>query len=83
MEEREKWEKEKKVLTFQRDEADYQRAMASVDNQILGIYPSIHLFIYSSIYIYLFISFFHLFLNLLTGINLFMYSFLYFFTPFT
>ena len=36
MEEREKWENEKKEMTFQRDEADYQRAMASVDNQILG-----------------------------------------------
>ena len=36
MEEREKWENEKKEMTFQRDEADYQRAMASVDNQIVG-----------------------------------------------
>ena len=36
LDEREKWENEKKEMTVQRNEAEYQRAMASVDNQILG-----------------------------------------------
>lgn len=38
IDERESWEKEKKVMTTQRNEEEYQRAMAAVDNQILGTY---------------------------------------------
>lgn len=36
MEEREKWENEKKEMTVVRNEEQYIRAMAAVDNQILG-----------------------------------------------
>jgi hypothetical protein len=39
MEEREKWEKEKNEISKSRNEQDYQRAMASVDNQILDLLP--------------------------------------------
>mmetsp|Transcript_5555 Transcript_5555/g.5738 ORF Transcript_5555/g.5738 Transcript_5555/m.5738 type:complete len:1029 (+) Transcript_5555:142-3228(+) len=39
LEERERWEKEKTQIKSQRDEEQYQRAMASVDNQILDLLP--------------------------------------------
>eukprot|EP01041_Mallomonas_annulata_P006324 gene6324-12798_t len=39
MEEREKWEQEKTQIKSQRDEEQYQRAMASVDNAILDLLP--------------------------------------------
>jgi hypothetical protein len=39
LEEREKWEKEKNEMKQSRNEQDYQRAMASVDNQILDLLP--------------------------------------------
>ena len=39
LEEREKWEKEKTEMKVSRNEQDYQRAMASVDNQILDLLP--------------------------------------------
>jgi hypothetical protein len=41
LEEREKWENEKKGMTVQRNEEEYQRAMASVDNQILDLLPKV------------------------------------------
>jgi hypothetical protein len=37
IEEREKWENEKKERTVVRNEEQYIRAMAAVDNQILGM----------------------------------------------
>lgn len=37
--EREKWEEEKNQMATQRNEQDYQRAMASVDNAILDLLP--------------------------------------------
>ena len=39
MEERTKWEAEKTEIGAQRDEEDFQRAMASVDNSILDLLP--------------------------------------------
>jgi hypothetical protein len=39
LEEREKWEEEKNQLVTKRNEQDYQRAMASVDNAILDFLP--------------------------------------------
>ena len=39
MEEREKWEQEKTQMKSQRDEEEYKRAMASVDNAILDLLP--------------------------------------------
>jgi len=39
LEEREKWEREKSQLQSKRNEEEYQRAMASVDNQILDLLP--------------------------------------------
>lgn len=39
MEEREKWESEKKTLQNQRNEEEYQRSMAVVDNTILDLLP--------------------------------------------
>jgi hypothetical protein len=39
MEEREQWNKDKGAMQNDRDEAEYQRAMASVDNQILELLP--------------------------------------------
>jgi hypothetical protein len=39
LEEREKWEQEKTQLVTKRNEQDYQRAMASVDNAILDFLP--------------------------------------------
>ena len=39
LEEREKWEKEKSEIQNQRNERDYQRAMAVVDNSILDLLP--------------------------------------------
>jgi len=39
VEEREKWENEKSEMKSNRNEADYQRAMASVDNSILDLLP--------------------------------------------
>ena len=38
-EERDKWESEKKDKNAQRDEEEYQRAMAAVDNNILDLLP--------------------------------------------
>ena len=40
MEEREQWEKEKSDFTVQKNEKDYQRAMAAVDNAIMDLLPS-------------------------------------------
>ena len=39
LEEREKWEKEKSEMQVERNQKDYQRAMASVDNAILDLLP--------------------------------------------
>lgn len=39
LEEREKWEKEKSEMQTHKNEQDYQRAMASVDNTILDLLP--------------------------------------------
>lgn len=39
MEERQKWEEEKTQMQTQRNEQEYQRAMASVDNSILDLLP--------------------------------------------
>ncbi len=39
LEEREKWEKEKSAMVKTRNEEDYQRAMAAVDNAILDLLP--------------------------------------------
>ena len=39
LEEREKWENEKNEIRQSRNEQEYQRAMASVDNQILDLLP--------------------------------------------
>lgn len=39
LEEREKWEHEKNEIRQSRNEQEYQRAMASVDNQILDLLP--------------------------------------------
>lgn len=39
LEEREKWEEEKTQIVTKRNEEDYQRAMASVDNAILDLLP--------------------------------------------
>lgn len=39
MEERTKWEQEKNELSSKRDEEEFQRAMASVDNSILDLLP--------------------------------------------
>ena len=39
MEERNKWEQEKSEMATKRDEEDFQRAMASVDNSILDLLP--------------------------------------------
>jgi hypothetical protein len=39
LEEREKWEEEKTQIVSKRNEEDYQRAMASVDNAILDLLP--------------------------------------------
>ena len=39
MEEREQWNKEKGAMQSERDEAEYQRAISSVDNQILELLP--------------------------------------------
>lgn len=39
LEEREKWEKEKTVITQKRNEEEYQRAMMAVDNTILDLLP--------------------------------------------
>jgi hypothetical protein len=39
LEEREKWEKEKSEMQNERNQKDYQRAMASVDNAILDLLP--------------------------------------------
>jgi len=39
MEEREKWEKEKSAIQTVRNEQDFQRAMAAVDNSILELLP--------------------------------------------
>ncbi len=39
LEEREKWEKEKNEMQTERNQKDYQRAMASVDNGILDLLP--------------------------------------------
>jgi hypothetical protein len=39
LEEREKWEEEKSQIVSKRNEEDYQRAMASVDNAILDLLP--------------------------------------------
>jgi hypothetical protein len=39
MEERNKWEAEKSEMSSKRDEEDFQRAMASVDNSILDLLP--------------------------------------------
>lgn len=39
LEEREKWEAEKSQMVTKRNEQDYQRAMASVDNAILDLLP--------------------------------------------
>jgi hypothetical protein len=41
LEERENWEKEKNDIRVQRNEEEYQRAMASVDNQILDLLPKV------------------------------------------
>jgi hypothetical protein len=41
LEERERWEKEKSEMQTQRNEEEYQRAMASVDNQILDLLPKV------------------------------------------
>lgn len=40
-EERDKWEKEKSVLQSQRNEEEYQRLMAAIDNQILDLLPKV------------------------------------------
>lgn len=39
LEEREKWEKEKTEIKSKRDEQEFQRAMAAVDNSILDLLP--------------------------------------------
>ncbi len=39
LEEREKWEKEKSEIQVKRNEEEYQRAMAAVDNAILDLLP--------------------------------------------
>lgn len=39
MEEREKWEKEKNEIQVKRNEEEFQRAMATVDNAILDLLP--------------------------------------------
>jgi len=39
MEEREKWEKEKSEIQTRRNEEEFQRAMAAVDNNILDLLP--------------------------------------------
>ena len=39
MKERESWEQEKNQIQSQRNEADYQRSMAVIDNSILDLLP--------------------------------------------